>query len=93
MLQLKYFLFTGSVENVQIYPRFQNFDIKPSKTSLPVLGTFETSLHNFKSQEEKSVPVRVFDKNVSKIQFLLFLKVTSLNVFTNIYTIHSAILI
>jgi hypothetical protein len=58
-------MFTGSVENVQIYPRYQNFDIKRSKTSLPVLGTFKRSLHDFNSQQEESVPVRIFDKNVS----------------------------
>jgi hypothetical protein len=67
----KIFLFTGNVENVQIHPRFQNFDIKPLKRSLPVIGTFETSLHNFITQEEQSVPVRICNKNVSTIQLQL----------------------
>lgn len=64
------FLFVGSVENVQIYPRFQNFDIKRSKASLPVIGTFKRSLHDLKSQESGSVPIRLSNKNVSQMKWV-----------------------
>ena len=75
-IAVQIFLFSGNVENVQIHPRFQNFDIKSSKQSLPVIGTFETSLHNFATQEEQSVPVRIFDKNVRRM-FIGFIVMAS----------------
>ena len=72
-------MFAGSVENVQIHPRSQNFDInKRSKASLPVIGSFKRSLHDFKSQQDESVPVRLSNKTVSgqvhKLQKLIKFK-------------------
>ena len=58
------------MENVQIYPRFQNFDIKRSKASLPVIGTFKRSLHDLKSQENESVPIGLSNKNVSQMKWV-----------------------
>ncbi|XP_046843725.1 WD repeat-containing protein 18-like [Xenia sp. Carnegie-2017] len=48
----------GSVENVQIRPRHRNFDVKLTKTSLPILGSFKRCLHDSSSVQD-NVPVRL----------------------------------